>query len=48
MSVSEVVGANALAMPMTMESAVGKGGAAISPGEVDISYQVQVAYFIAR
>lgn len=46
MSISEVVGGGASPMPMmAMDKAMG-GGGSISPGEVDVSYQVQVVYFI--
>jgi uncharacterized protein YggE len=46
MSVSEVINGNSI--PMAMErAAVASGGAGpISPGELEISYQVQVNYFI--
>jgi uncharacterized protein len=48
MSVSEVVGGGAVSMPVAMapERAAG-GGGSISPGELEVTYQVQVAYFIA-
>jgi uncharacterized protein YggE len=48
MSVSEVIGTNAVVTSMAMERGVGGGGTAISPGEVEISYQVQVTYYIAH
>ena len=48
MSVSEVIGTGSMPMAMTAERAMGGGGGPISPGEVEISYQVQVSYFIAR
>jgi uncharacterized protein YggE len=49
MSVSEVLGSGASPMPVAyaVESAAA-GGASISPGELEVSYQVQVAYFIER
>ena len=48
MSVSEVIGNNAIPVPMGIERAMGGGGGPISPGEVEDSYQVQVTYYIAR
>lgn len=46
MSMSEIIGGGAVPMPvMAAERAMG-GGGPISPGEVEISYQLQVAYFI--
>jgi uncharacterized protein YggE len=46
MSISEVIGGGAVPMPMlTAERAAG-GAGPISPGEVEVSYQLQVAYFI--
>jgi uncharacterized protein YggE len=47
MSVSEVIGGGVSPMPMVMERAAA-GGGNISPGELEVSYQVQVSYFIAR
>jgi uncharacterized protein YggE len=47
MSVSEVVGATPVAMSVTVERAAAAGGS-ISPGELEISYQAQVTYFIER
>ncbi len=47
MSVSEVVGGTSVPMPAAMERAVAAGGS-ISPGELEIGYQVQVTYFIER
>jgi hypothetical protein len=46
MSVSEVLGSGPVPMAVAMESAA-RGGT-ISPGELDISYQVQVSYFIEQ
>jgi uncharacterized protein YggE len=46
MSVSEVLGGGAVPMAAVMESAA-RGGA-ISPGELEINYQVQVSYFIEQ
>ena len=46
MSVSEVMGAG-IPSPVVVERAA-MGGGSISPGEVEISYQVQVSYFIER
>jgi uncharacterized protein YggE len=47
MSISEVVGSTVVPMAAMAERAVA-GGSSISPGELEISYQVQVAYFIER
>jgi hypothetical protein len=47
MSVSEIVTGVPSPLPMAVESAAAKGGT-ISPGELEISYQVQVSYFIER
>jgi uncharacterized protein YggE len=47
MSVSEVVGATSAPMPVAMERAAA-GGGPISPGMQEISYQVQVTFFIER
>jgi uncharacterized protein YggE len=45
MAISEVVGGGAVPMPMMLESAA-KGGGPISPGELEVGYQVQVSYYI--
>ena len=46
MSMSEIIGGGAVPMPMmAAERALG-GAGPISPGEVEISYQLQVSYFI--
>lgn len=49
MSVSEVLGSGPYPMPVAyaVESAAA-GGGSISPGELEVSYQVQVAFFIER
>jgi uncharacterized protein YggE len=47
MSVSETVSGGPVPLPAAYESAAAKGGT-ISPGELEISYQVQVSYFIQR
>jgi hypothetical protein len=47
MSVSEIVSGGPVPLPAAYESATAKGGT-ISPGELEISYQVQVSYFIER
>ena len=47
MSISEVIGMTPVPAGMSVERAMG-GGGAISPGELEIGYQVQVAYFIER
>lgn len=46
MSVSEVVGGTSVPMPVAVERAA--AGGSISPGELEIGYQVQVTYFIER
>ncbi len=48
MSVSEVIGGGGIVrvLPVAMEHAAA-GGGAVSPGELEISYQVEVAYFIS-
>lgn len=45
MAISEVVGGGAVPVAFAAERAMA-GGGNISPGEVEISYQVQVSYFI--
>ena len=45
MSISEVVGGVPSPMGLSVERAMA-GGGAISPGEVEVNYQVQVVYFI--
>ena len=47
MSVTEIIGATPVPKGVTLESAAA-GGGPISPGELEIGYQVQVAYFIER
>jgi hypothetical protein len=47
MSVTEIVGATPVPRAAVLESAVA-GGGPISPGELEIGYQVQVTYFIER
>lgn len=47
MSVSEVVGGTSMPMAISVERAAAAGGS-ISPGELEIGYQVQVTYFIER
>jgi uncharacterized protein YggE len=47
MSVSEVVGATQIAVPVAMERAAA-GAGPISPGMQEVSYQIQVTYFIER
>ncbi len=47
MSVSEVIGSSAIQVPAVLESAAA-GGGPISPGELEITYQVQATYFIER
>ena len=47
MSVTEIIGSTPIPMPVALESAAA-GGGPISPGELEIGYQVQVTYFIER
>jgi hypothetical protein len=47
MSVSEIIGATPISKTVVMESAAA-GGGPISPGELEVGYQVQVTYFIER
>lgn len=47
MSISEVVGATPVPMAVVSERAVA-GAGPISPGELEVGYQVQVSYFIER
>jgi uncharacterized protein YggE len=46
MSVSEVIGGGVGPMATVMERAAVAGAGSISPGELEIGYQVQVTYFI--
>ncbi|MGD8821339.1 MAG: SIMPL domain-containing protein [Anaerolineae bacterium] len=48
MAVSEVVGGGSVPTPVRVEAAAAGGGVSVSPGEVDVNYQVQVTYFIER
>ena len=47
MSVTEIIGATPVPRAVALESAVA-GGGPISPGELEVAYQVQVTYFIER
>jgi len=47
MSISEVIGTSTVQVPVALEKAAA-GGGSISPGELEITYQVQVTYFIER
>ena len=47
MSVTEIIGATPVPKAVALESAVA-GGGPVSPGELEIAYQVQVTYFIER
>lgn len=47
LSVSEVIGGGVIPVPVAVaERAAVAGGGPISPGELEITYQVQVSYFI--
>lgn len=46
MSISEVVGGGAVPMPMVAMERAASGAGPISPGEVEVGYQLQVTYFI--
>jgi uncharacterized protein len=46
MSVSEVLGGGSVPVPMAVVKESAAGAGPISPGELEISYQVQVSYFI--
>jgi hypothetical protein len=46
MSVTEVIGSGTYGLAMDVERAAMAGGASISPGELEVSYQVQVSFFI--
>jgi uncharacterized protein YggE len=48
MSVSEVVSGGGIMPSVAMKAFDSAGGGSISPGEVEVSYQVQVTYFIAQ
>jgi uncharacterized protein YggE len=47
MAVSEVVGGGVSPMPAAMVERAASGAGPISPGELEVGYQVQVTYFIA-
>jgi uncharacterized protein YggE len=46
MSISEVIGSGVAPMPVLAVERAASGAGPISPGEVEIGYQVQVAFFI--
>jgi uncharacterized protein len=46
MSISEVISGNSFPVVTMLERAAVADGGSISPGELEITYQVQVAYFI--
>jgi hypothetical protein len=46
MSISEVMGIGVTPVPTRMEVAMDSGGAEVSPGEVEVSYQVQMSFYI--
>jgi uncharacterized protein YggE len=46
MSVSEVINGGSIPVPVAMAKEAALGAGTISPGELEISYQVQVSYFI--
>ena len=47
MSVSEVLGSGGISVPLTVEKELSAAGS-ISPGEIEVSYQVQVTFFLGR
>jgi uncharacterized protein YggE len=47
MSISEVIGGGAVPMGITVERAAAAAGS-ISPGELEVGYQVQIVYFIEQ
>jgi len=48
MSVSEVVGGGVSPVALAVEKALVSGAGPVSPGELQVSYSVQVSYFIER
>jgi uncharacterized protein YggE len=48
MSISEIIGGGSIPMPMMAAERAISGAGPISPGEVEVSYQLQVSYFIAQ
>lgn len=46
MSVSEVIGGGAVPMPMAAAERAVAGAGPIAPGEVEVSYQLQITYFV--
>jgi uncharacterized protein YggE len=46
MSVSEVINGGSMPVPVAVAKEAALGAGTISPGELEISYQVQVSYFI--
>ena len=46
MAINEVVGGSVYPAAVKMESAMAAGAGSISPGELEISYQVQVSYYL--
>ncbi len=48
MSVSEVVGGGVSPVAVAVEKALMSGAGPVSPGELQVSYNVQVSYFIER
>jgi hypothetical protein len=48
MSMSEVIGGGGIPVPMLAAERAVSGAGPISPGEVEISYQLQVSYFIQQ
>jgi uncharacterized protein YggE len=45
---SEVIGGGGIPVPMLAAERAVSGAGPISPGEVEISYQLQVSYFIQQ
>jgi len=46
MSISEVIGSMAVPMPVASFERAASGAGPISPGEVEVGYQLQTTYFI--
>jgi uncharacterized protein YggE len=46
MSISEIISGGPVPLAVKMEAAQSAGGTPISPGEIEVSYQAQVVYYI--